>query len=140
MAVCSIHYREYAWDNYEGCLDVRVNLTDLYLGNEALASEDAFEPDPQIRDITEQLSPAERRALFACLQRLRLGFVAEPLMGLDGADYRSPSNSGLSVRSPAAGGSSCLPNGRDCGKSYGFWVALKNRRNSDVNVGTDHGF
>jgi hypothetical protein len=87
MAVCSIHYREYAWDNYEGCLDVRVNLTDLYLGNEALASEDAFEPDPQIRDITEQLSPAERRALFACLQRLRLGFVAEPLMGLDGADY-----------------------------------------------------
>ena len=87
MAVCSIHYREYAWDNYEGCLDVRVNLTDLYLGNEALAPEDAFEPDPQVRDITAQLSPADRRELFACLHRLRLGFVAEPLMGVDGADY-----------------------------------------------------
>lgn len=87
MALCSIHYREYAWDNYEGCLDVRVNLTDLYLGHDGLVPEDAFAPDLQIRDITAQLSPADRRELFACLRRLRLGFVAAPAIGVDGADY-----------------------------------------------------
>jgi len=94
-AICSIHYREYAWDNFENCLNVRVNLTDLYLGREGLVSEDAFDPDPEIRDITEDLSAAERRELYACLQRLRLGFVAEPLIGVEGADYEITIQFGL---------------------------------------------
>jgi len=86
-ALCEIHYREYAWDNYGNCLNVRVDLTDHYLGRAGLAPEDAFDTDAQVRDITTQLSPGERRELFAGLQRLRLGFVAEPLIGVDGADY-----------------------------------------------------
>jgi hypothetical protein len=32
-------------------------------------------------------TPEQDAWLFACLQRLRLGFVAEPLIGVDGADY-----------------------------------------------------
>lgn len=86
MAVCSIHYCEYIWDSYSDSLDVRVNLTDLYLGHEGLTPEDAFAPDLEGRDITAQLSTADRRELFTCIRCLQLGYVADPAIGVDGSD------------------------------------------------------
>ncbi|MBU2478245.1 MAG: hypothetical protein KKA36_04080 [Gammaproteobacteria bacterium] len=87
MAECSIHYVEQAWDNYDSSLDVWVNLTDLHLGKGRIESQDAFAPNLEGRDITAQLSDADRRTLFNAMRRVQLGYVAEPLMGCDGSDH-----------------------------------------------------
>ncbi len=87
MAECSIHYVEQTWDSYDSSLDVWVNLTDLYLGKDCIEPHEAFAPDLQGRDITAQLSAADRRKLFNALRRVQIGYVAEPAMGCDGSDH-----------------------------------------------------
>jgi hypothetical protein len=87
MAFCSIQYTEHDVPGFYGRLDVRVNLTDFYLGREGLTPEDGFGPDLGGCDITDRISHADRRVLFECTRGLRLGFVAEPSMGCDGTDY-----------------------------------------------------
>jgi len=86
-ATRSIHYVEQTWDRYDNSLDVWVNLTDLYRGQDGIAPEDAFAPDLQGRDITAYLSDADRRNLFNALRRVQIGYVAEPAMGCDGSDH-----------------------------------------------------
>ena len=85
--MCSIHYIEQTWDSYPNSLNVWVNLSDLATGREGLEPQDDFDAGLDGRDITALLSAADRRKLFNAIRRVRLGYVAEPIMGCDGSDH-----------------------------------------------------
>ncbi len=87
MVLRSIHYREVTSDNYDGSLDVHVNLTELDPESSGVDAQAESGSTSRSRDITVRLSAAEPLQLFECIRRLRLRFAAEPLTGLDGSDH-----------------------------------------------------
>lgn len=85
--MCSIHYIEQTWDSYFNSLNVWVNLGESADGHEGMGQPDVTVAGLECRDITALMSAADRRELLRAIHHIRLGYVEDPVMGLDGSDH-----------------------------------------------------